>query len=421
MAAIRWTACGAAPNVRPVTVDALIVAAGRGLRAGGGLPKQYRPAAGRALLWHACRAFLRHPAIRRAQVVVSAGDEALYAAAVGDLDLPPPVAGGATRQDSVHRGLAAMAADPRDRVLIHDAARPFPPADMIGRVVAALQQAPGALAALPVPDTLKLGRPGPAGLSFAAQGPPRDGLWRAQTPQGFRFAEILAAHRRAQAAGFAATDDAAIAEWAGLEVVLVQGAEDNFKVTDGTDLARAAVLAEGRQAPPAPSPAMAPRIGQGFDVHRFAVTDTRRPLLLCGVAIPGATGLAGHSDADVGIHALCDAIYGALAEGDIGAHFPPSDGRYRNADSALFLEHARDRIAARGGRLCNADVTLICEAPRIGPHRQAMRARLAQLLAVAEGRISVKATTTERLGFLGRGEGIAAQAAVTVALPDTDG
>ncbi|MFC3225920.1 bifunctional 2-C-methyl-D-erythritol 4-phosphate cytidylyltransferase/2-C-methyl-D-erythritol 2,4-cyclodiphosphate synthase [Marinibaculum pumilum] len=408
-----------------MTVDALIVAAGRGLRVGGGLPKQYRPAAGRALLWHACRAFLHHPAIRRVQVVISAGDEALYRTAVGDLDLPPPVAGGATRQESVHRGLAAMAAAPPERVLIHDAARPFPPADMIDRVVAALQQAPGALAALPVPDTLKLGRTGPAGLPLAAQGPSRDGLWRAQTPQGFRFDEILAAHRQAQAAGFAATDDAAIAEWAGLDVVLVQGAEDNFKVTDGNDLARAAALAEGRHAPPPPSCAtaavMAPRVGQGFDVHRFATPGTRRPLQLCGVTIPGATGLAGHSDADVGIHALCDAIYGALAEGDIGAHFPPSDGRYRNADSALFLEHARDRIAARGGRLCNADVTLICEAPRIGPHRQAMRARLAQLLAVAEGRISVKATTTERLGFLGRGEGIAAQAAVTIALPDTDG
>lgn len=393
--------------------DALIVAAGRGVRTGSEIPKQYRHAAGRALLWHAAAAFLRHPLLRHVHVVIAAGDRPAYDAAVADLGLPVPIVGGATRQDSVLRGLAALAESPPEAVLIHDAARPFLPAAVIDRVCAALQTGSAALAALPVTDTLKHAADG-----MACAGPARDGLWRAQTPQGFRFAEVLAAHTAAQAAGFQATDDAAIAEWAGLPVRLVMGAEESFKVTDSEDLRRAEVLAAK---PPLTAVAMEIRTGQGFDVHRFAAPESGRPLLLCGMTVPGARGLAGHSDADVALHALCDAIYGALAEGDIGQHFPPGDDRFRNADSAQFLRHACDRIAARGGALRHVDITLICEAPRIGPHRAAMRARLAALLGLPEGRISVKATTTERLGFLGRGEGIAAQALATIALPGEAG
>ncbi|MEQ8344701.1 MAG: bifunctional 2-C-methyl-D-erythritol 4-phosphate cytidylyltransferase/2-C-methyl-D-erythritol 2,4-cyclodiphosphate synthase [Sneathiellaceae bacterium] len=392
--------------------DALIVAAGRGLRAGGEVPKQYRRVAGRALLWHAAATFLDHPRLRHVHVVIAAGDRPAYDAAIAGLALPPPIAGGATRQDSVRNGLAALADSPPEAVLIHDAARPFLPAAVIDRVCTALHEGPAALAALPVADTLKRSVDG-----LACAGPVRDGLWRAQTPQGFRFADILAAHRNAEAAGFQATDDAAIAEWAGLPVRLVRGAEEAFKVTDGDDLHRAEALAAQRAGQAVPANAPETRIGQGFDVHRFAPAGSGRPLLLCGLTVPGARGLAGHSDADVALHALCDAIYGALAEGDIGLHFPPSDARYRDADSTQFLRHACARIAAHGGALRHVDLTLICEAPRIGPHRAAMRARLAELLGLPEGRISVKATTTERLGFLGRGEGIAAQALATIALP----
>jgi len=397
----------AAPAARAyrvaVSTDALIVAAGRGLRAGGGLPKQYRPIAGQPLLRWTAQALLRHAGLRRVHVVIASGDEAECAAALHGLALPPPIVGGASRQDSVRLGLEAMAGDPPGRVLIHDGARPFLPPAVIDRVCAALDKAAAAIAALPVADTLKCDAAGKA-----VAGPDRTGLWRAQTPQGFDYATILAAHRAAHLAGLAATDDAAIAEWHGIPVALVAGAEENFKVTGPEDLARAETHAATR---------LEVRVGQGFDVHAFAAAEAQRPLMLCGVRIPGSPGLAGHSDADVALHALCDAIYGALAEEDIGAHFPPGGDRFRDAGSAMFVEHACARIAARGGLLRHVDLTLVCEAPRIGPHRLAMRQSLAGMLQLPLERVSVKATTTERLGFLGRGEGIAALALAGVALP----
>jgi 2-C-methyl-D-erythritol 4-phosphate cytidylyltransferase/2-C-methyl-D-erythritol 2,4-cyclodiphosphate synthase len=307
------------------------------------------------------------------------------------------VAGGATRQDSVRAGLEALAPHAPDVVLVHDAARPCIPAGTIPALLAALQQAPGAIPALPVADTLKRVRQG-----AILETVPRDGLFRAQTPQAFRFAVLLAAHR----AGIAgATDDAALLEAAGETVAVVPGSEDNIKLTWPEDFARLERIM---------APSLIPRVGTGFDVH---VLETGRRLMLCGVAVPHERGLAGHSDADVGIHALCDAIYGALAEGDIGRHFPPAEAVWKDADSARFLAHAAARIAARGGRLANADVTLICERPKIAPHAAAMAARLAALLGVEPARVSVKATTTERLGFTGRGEGIAAQAVATILLP----
>lgn len=390
-----------------MSIDALILAAGRGLRAGGGIPKQYRAVGGRTLLRHAVMALREHPAIRRVQVVIATGDEERCAAALADLDLPAPVPGGDTRQESVRLGLAALLDDPPRHVLIHDGARPFPPAAVIDRVCAALAEGPAAIAALPVADTLKREVRG-----LAVEGPSREGLWRAQTPQGFEFHMILAAHEAARRAGIAVTDDASVAEWSGQPVRLVAGAEENFKVTSQDDLERARQHLLAR---------LEIRTGQGFDVHAFAPAGSRRRLMLCGVEIPDAPGLAGHSDADVALHALCDAIYGALAEADIGAHFPPGDGRFQDAGSALFVRHALARIAARGGRLRHVDVTLVCEAPRIGPHRDRMRLALADMLSLPLGRVAVKATTTERLGFLGRGEGIAALALAGIALPVDDG
>ena len=375
---------------------ALILAAGRGSRLGAPLPKQFLDLAGRPLLRHAVEAFLRHPRVAAVRVV---GDAEACARALAGLGLPDAIAGGETRQASARAGLEALAAEPPEAVLIHDAARPIVPARVIDAVVCALEAgAAAAVPALPVTDTLKRDEGG-----LVAGTVPREGLVRVQTPQGFRFGAILEAHRRA--AGAALTDDAAVAEASGIPVRLVPGAEENIKVTLPGDLSRAEALL---------GPSLVPRTGIGFDVHRLVAG---RPLVLCGVAIPSPVGLAGHSDADVGIHALCDALYGALAEGDIGVHFPPSEARWKDADSALFLRHAAGRVAARGGRIANVDVTLICERPRIAPHAGAMRARLASLLGLAESAVSVKATTTERLGFTGRGEGIAAQAAATVLLP----
>jgi 2-C-methyl-D-erythritol 4-phosphate cytidylyltransferase/2-C-methyl-D-erythritol 2,4-cyclodiphosphate synthase len=282
--------------------------------------------------------------------------------------------------------------------LVHDAARPFIPAGTVARLIEALRTHPGAIPAMPVADTLKRGD---GGLIVGTVS--REGLFRAQTPQAFLFPLLLDLHRTAPPG---ATDDAALLEAAGHRVALIQGSDDNIKLTYQEDLVRLERVL---------LPSLSPRTGIGFDVH---VLTEGRPLILCGVTVPHEKGLAGHSDADVGIHALCDAIYGALAEGDIGRHFPPSEATWKDADSARFLRHAAERIRARGGRLANVDVTLICERPKITPHAAAMMARLAELLDVEIDRVSVKATTTERLGFAGRGEGIAAQAVATVLLPD---
>ncbi|KAA0683961.1 bifunctional 2-C-methyl-D-erythritol 4-phosphate cytidylyltransferase/2-C-methyl-D-erythritol 2,4-cyclodiphosphate synthase [Roseomonas genomospecies 6] len=378
---------------------ALIVAAGSGQRFGAEQPKQYLDLAGKPVLRHTVEAFLRHPKVSAVRVVINPAFRDLYDAAVAGLDLPEPVAGGASRQDSVRNGLEALADSAPDRVLIHDAARPLIDAATIDAVVAALDSHPAALAAVPVADTLKRGE---AGLVTGTVD--RSGLWRAQTPQGFRFPEILAAHR--DAAGLELTDDAAVAERAGLPVALVPAREENFKVTTPDDLTRAARALDDALSDI--------RTGTGFDVHRFAEGDH---VTLCGVRVPHSHALDGHSDADVGLHALTDAILGALCAGDIGSHFPPSDPQWRGADSALFLKHAAELVTARGGRIAHVDVTIICERPKVGPHREAMTARVAEILGMPADRVSVKATTTERLGFTGRGEGIAAQAVATVRLP----
>lgn len=376
---------------------ALLVAAGRGSRFGGETPKQYLPLLGRPVLRHAAEALLRDGGVDAILPIAPPGEEAALGALLEGLPLRPAIAGGTTRQDSVRRGLEALSDKPPDLVLVHDAARPVVPPGTVPALLAALRDLPGAIPAIPVADTLKRGE---AGRILGTV--PRAGLYRAQTPQGFRFAPLLDAHRAAAAE---ATDDAQLLEAAGHAVALLPGDEANIKITWPGDLARveAALL-----------PRLIPRTGTGFDVHRLV---EGRPMILCGVAIPSPRGLDGHSDADVGLHALCDAIYGALAEGDIGRWFPPSEAAWKDADSARFLRHAAGRIAARGGVLANADVTLICERPKIAPHAEAMRARLAALLGVEAGRVSVKATTTERLGFAGRGEGIAAQAVATVLLP----
>ncbi len=376
-----------------------MVAAGRGRRFGDEIPKQYVPLAGRPLLFHGVAALARHPRIDRVRVVIGDGDRPLYDRALAGLDLLEPVTGGESRQDSVRLGLESLEALAPDRVLIHDAARPALDAALVDRVLDALDDAPGAIPALPVTDSLKRvdadGR-----IEGAVE---RAGLWRAQTPQGFRFAEILAAHRRA--AGLSLTDDAAVAEAAGLAVAVVPGSAANIKVTAPEDRPRAERLM---------GLARETRVGQGFDVHAFGPGDR---VTLCGVEIPHDRGLVGVSDADVGLHALVDAVLGALGAGDIGDHFPPSDPAWKGADSFVFAAAARDLVAAAGGAIAHLDVTLVCERPRIGPHRAAMVARVAEAFAVAPARVSVKATTTERLGFTGRGEGIAAFATATLALP----
>ncbi len=374
-------------------IAAVLVAGGTGSRFGGDLPKQFCNLAGKPVIRWAAEALLAE-----ADMLQPVGAVSEVNAALQGLHHLQPVPGGATRQQSVRAGLEALAKHAPDGVLIHDAARPFVPPGTIAALRAAVEHAPGAIPACPVADTLKRGENGHIVATVS-----RAGLFRAQTPQAFRFRLLLDLHRSATAD--AATDDAWLLEQAGHEVLLVPGSEENVKLTHPQDAARLER---------ALMPALTPRIGTGFDVHAL---DPGRTLTLCGIVVPHAQGLAGHSDADVGIHALCDAIYGALAEGDIGRHFPPSEAEWKDADSARFLRHAASRIAARGGKLANADITLICEQPKIGPHAAAMQARLAELLRVDPSIVSVKATTTERLGFTGRGEGIAAQASVCLLLP----
>ena len=377
---------------------ALVVAAGSGSRTGGETPKQYRKLAGRPLLAHALDR-LDHPRIDEVRVVIGAGQEEAFATIEEGRTLPSPIIGGVTRQDSVRNGLEALAGSAPERILIHDAARPFLPAGVIDRLLDALDDAPGAVPVLPVVDTLAR-RNGALGEAV-----PRADLIRVQTPQAFRFDAILAAHRGWN--GGDATDDAQVARAAGLNVAMVTGDPALEKLTYDEDFARAeAMLAER----------LAPRTGLGFDVHAFGPGES---VWLGGVEIAHDRALIGHSDADVVLHALTDALLGALGAGDIGDHFPPSDPKWRGAPSALFLEHAGDLVARAGGRIAHCDVTIICEMPRIGPHRDAMRARIAALLRLTVSRVSVKATTTERLGFTGRGEGIAAQAIATVLLPES--
>lgn len=376
-------------------VAAILVAAGSGSRFGADLPKQFLPLAGKPVIRHAAETLAA-----AVDVLQPVGDQIPIEAALSGLAHLPVVPGGTIRQDSVRRGLEALqsASPSPEVVLVHDAARPLIPTGTVAALIDALKSADGAIPAVPVPDTLKRVTDGLVSATVS-----RDGLYRAQTPQAFRFSVLLAAHRAAREG--AATDDASLLEAMGHRVVIVPGAEDNIKLTYAEDLARLERLMTHQ---------MVPRVGTGFDVH---VLQPGRRLVLCGIAVPHELGLAGHSDADVGIHALCDAIYGALAEGDIGRHFPPTETAWKDADSVRFLAHAAERVAARGGRLANADVTLICERPKIAPFAAAMGKRIADVLGVAPGQVSVKATTTEKLGFTGRSEGIAAQAVATILLP----
>lgn len=363
------------------------------------MPKQYLPLGGVSVLRHAITALAGNPRLSGVLTAIRPEDRELFDRAAADIRVLPPVAGGTTRQDSVRRGLEALVAYHPDRVLIHDGARPFADPALVDRVIDGLDRAAAAIPCLPLRDTIKRAEDGTIRETID-----RSGLWRAQTPQGFHFEAILAAHRAA--AGRDLTDDAAVAEAAGLSPLLVEGSEDNLKITTPQDLAAGERLLAARQGDV--------RVGQGFDVHPFAPGNR---LWICGIEIPHDMSLAGHSDADVGLHAVTDAVLGAIGAGDIGVHFPPSDPRWRGAASDRFLRHAADLVRARGGAVAAVDVTIICERPKIGPHRQAMVERIAAILEIAAGRVSVKATTTEKLGFTGRGEGIAAQAVATVRLP----
>ena len=376
-------------------VAALIVAAGRGHRFGGEIPKQYCTLYGEPVLRHTLSKFVAHPDVNAIITVIHTDDRALYDEAAAGLGVIEPVSGGASRQESVYNGLEALANMQPDAVLIHDAARPFFTDALISEIVAALDLYVGAAPGIPVADTLKRVRDG-----FVETTVDRSDLWRVQTPQGFRYPEILAAHKAA--AGMNLTDDAAIAEKAGFDVVMLEGVEGNMKITRAEDLdmigwARAAEWEY--------------RTGQGFDVHRFEPGDK---LQLCGVSIDHDKSLAGHSDADVGLHALTDAILGAAAAGDIGEHFPPTDPQWRDANSSIFLRYAAKLLMDMDAKIVNVDVTLICEAPKVAPYRAKMRAILADLLNLEVDRVGIKATTTEKLGFTGRREGIAAQALATI-------
>ncbi len=394
-----------------MSVAALIVAGGRGSRASnaGEPPKQYAMLGGQTVLARTVAVFTGHPRVTHVQVVIHPDDEELYRVAIAGAHpkLLPPAYGGATRQGSVRNGLDALAAPNPGVILIHDAARPFVTPDVIDRVIAALAEHPGAIAAIPESDTLK--RATANGLIASTED--RANLWRAQTPQGFRFDTILREHKRAEAENQTAfTDDAAIMEWAGHSVALVDGGARNVKITTAQDIEMARRLIEGS----ASFPAVETRTGTGFDVHRFAPGSS---IWLCGVEIPHSARLEGHSDADVGLHALTDAILGAIGAGDIGVHFPPTDMRWKDAASHIFLRHAASIVHLAGGRIINVDVTILAEAPRVTPHRAAMCARMAAFLDIEPSRVSVKATTTEGLGFTGRGEGIAAMASASIALP----
>jgi 2-C-methyl-D-erythritol 4-phosphate cytidylyltransferase / 2-C-methyl-D-erythritol 2,4-cyclodiphosphate synthase len=384
-------------------VAVVVVAAGRGSRVGGDLPKQFRPIGGEPMIRQSLAMLVEHPEVGPVQPVIHPEDVANFQSSAAGLDVLPPVFGGATRQGSVRAGLEALAPHQPDIVLIHDAARPFASAALVSRAIAAAERSGAAIPALPVTDTVK---------TVDAQGLvdktlDRNALRLVQTPQSFAFSALLAAHRHAAEAGREDfTDDAALAEWAGLKVSVFAGEAGNIKITNADDFGRVeatqfAALGDVRT-------------GTGIDVHAFGPGDH---VTLGGVRIPHPQALTGHSDADVVLHALTDAVLGALADGDIGVHFPPNDPQWRGACSDRFLTFAIERLAKRGGRIGHIDINIVCEAPRIGPHRDAMRANIARLAGIAVERVAVKATTSEKLGFTGRGEGIVAYATATVRLP----
>lgn len=398
---------GARQSEKNHQVAVLLVAAGRGVRAGGGLPKQYRSVGGQPVLRRSVSALLALPAIGRVMCIIHPDDASLYAMAVDGLSdqrLLPAVAGGATRQASVLAGLEALEASDCTHVLVHDAVRPFASPALFARVIDALREAKGAIAALAVTDTLK--RTGAGGGTVQAT-VDRSDLWAAQTPQGFDYGTLISAHQAARAQGRSDfTDDAALLEWRGERVVVVAGESDNFKITTPADFQRAeAVVGAG---------ARIVRTGLGYDVHAFTQGDH---VTIGGVKITHDRGILAHSDGDVVLHALTDAVLGALCEGDIGRHFPPSDEKWRHASSDQFLRFAAERVRQAGGDIVNLDATLIAEAPRVGPHREAIRAAIAAAAAIPLDAVSIKATTSEKLGFIGRQDGLAAMALATITLP----
>ncbi|MCC6949052.1 MAG: bifunctional 2-C-methyl-D-erythritol 4-phosphate cytidylyltransferase/2-C-methyl-D-erythritol 2,4-cyclodiphosphate synthase [Bradyrhizobiaceae bacterium] len=383
---------------------AVLVAAGRGERAGGGLPKQFLPLGGESVLRRTLRPFVAHPQIEAIQPVIDPVFDAEYRAAAESLGkLLPPVAGGKTRQQSVRAGLEALSRNAPEFVLVHDAARPFVSEGLLDRALHAVRSAGAAVPAVPVSDTVK--RIDATGR--VAETLDRTSLRAIQTPQAFAFAPLLEAHRRAaEARRHDFTDDAALLEWAGSPVATFEGDPANLKLTTADDFTRANALMAASLGDI--------RTGTGFDVHAFGPGDF---VMLGGVKVRHTKSLVGHSDADVLLHAITDAVLGALAEGDIGKHFPPSDPQWRGAASNQFLTHAVALVAARGGRIAHLDATILCEAPKIAPHADTIRASVAAIAGIDASRVSVKATTTEGLGFLGRGEGIAAMATATVRLP----
>lgn len=385
-----------------ITVAAVLLAAGRGVRSGTEIPKQYIDLGGRSAVGLALDLLVRHPAIDRVQAVIHLDDREFFRIASRDFRLPAPVSGGETRQASVLAGLAALATAEPDLVLVHDAARPFASPAMVDRAISAASVSGAAVPALPMSDTVKE----IDGTGRVVRTVDRTPLRTVQTPQAFGFRALLAAHRQAARAGrLDFSDDAALMEWAGATVTVFEGESTNMKLTTPDDFMRARSYLSAQQEV---------RTGMGFDVHAFAPGDH---VTLGGLRIPFDRTLSGHSDADVALHAIVDAILGALADGDIGQHFPPSDPAWRGAASDTFLRFAVERVSERGGQIAHLDLTIICEAPKIGPHRDAMRTRIAEIAGIDPGRVSVKATTSEGLGFTGRGEGIAAYATATLRLP----
>ncbi len=384
-------------------VDALIVAAGVGGRFGGALPKQYAELAGQAVLAHAAQAFIAHPAIRRTRAVIHNDHRKLFQSACGHLELGTPVFGGPSRQASVLAGLESLMQEGApEKVLIHDGARPCLSEFLLDRIIEALSNAHAVLPAIAVVDSLKR-----VADDHIAGEVDRSDLIRAQTPQAFTYDVILKAHRKFANEDF--TDDTGIVRRAGHRVRIVEGDPANIKITQADDL-----IAMQARYTHLSSPRRTFRSGVGYDVHRLV---EGRPLILGGITIPFSRGLGGHSDADVALHAITDAILGAISDGDIGHHFPPSDLKWKNADSAQFLMYTAERVAARGGKIENIDLTIICEMPKIGPYRELMISRIAEILMIESSLVGVKATTTEGLGFTGRGEGIAAQAIAMVSMP----
>jgi 2-C-methyl-D-erythritol 4-phosphate cytidylyltransferase/2-C-methyl-D-erythritol 2,4-cyclodiphosphate synthase len=386
-------------------IAAVIVAAGNGSRAGGEQPKQYQKIGGEAILRRTLRIFANHPDITVVQTVIGANQHAAFEAVAQGLKVAPPVIGGASRQESCRIGIEACNPSKPDIVLIHDAARPFVSHEVISDIIVALQHADGAIPALPVADTIKQAHDGIVETTLD-----RSTLYNVQTPQGFHFHAIREAHAKAAALGRTDfTDDAAVAESAGLKVKLVPGDPRNRKLTTTQDIAMADAALKPQPANPADI-----RVGQGIDFHRF---ETGSSLWLCGVEIPHSHKLAGHSDADVALHALTDAILGAIGEGDIGTHFPPSDFQWKAAPSSIFLAKARELLEAMGGTIANVDLTILAEAPKLAPHISTMKTELSRQLSIHESRIAIKATTTEMMGAIGRREGMAAMATATVRLP----